>query len=122
MIKEDKEVFIVYKDKSYYCQVELALDIIGGKWKGVILWYLKEDNLRYSELKRKITSISEKILIKELKSLQQHDIVKRKSYDVVPPKVEYSLTRYGKTLIPIVDMLSSWGDKHANKFGKKAIS
>ncbi len=119
MIKGDKDVMLAYKGKSYFCPVELTLDMIGGKWKGVIIWYLKDRTLRFNEIKKTITTISEKVLIKELKTLQEHGIVKRKSYPVVPPKVEYSLTEYGKTLIPIFAHISEWGESHIEKYGKK---
>jgi len=119
MIKNNEEVILNYKGKSYYCPVELTLDLIGGKWKGVIIWYLKDGTFRFSQIKKMITSISEKVLIKELKSLQQYGIVKRKSYNVVPPKVEYSLTDYGKTLIPIFKKISAWGENHVEKYGSK---
>ncbi|MBQ0733562.1 winged helix-turn-helix transcriptional regulator [Aquimarina celericrescens] len=106
-----------YKDKHYYCPVELTMDLVGGKWKGVIIWYLKDSTMRYNELKKKITTISEKVLIKELRSLESDGIVSRKVYPEVPPKVEYSLTPYGKTLIPIFELISKWGNKHVELYG-----
>lgn len=117
MIKKNKNILLKLKEKQYYCPVELTLDLIGGKWKGIIIWYLKDKTLRYNELKKQITTISEKVLIRELKSLKSNGIVHRKAYPVVPPKVEYSLTPYGKTLIPIFDLISNWGETHVAQFG-----
>ncbi len=88
-----------------------------GKWKGVSIWYLKDPTMRYNELKKKITTISEKVLIKELRSLESDGIVSRKVYPEVPPVIEYSLTAYGEKLIPIFELISTWGNKHVELYG-----
>ena len=117
MLKKNKSVLLQYRDKTYYCPVELTLDLIGGKWKGVIIWYLGNSTLRFTELKKNITTISEKMLSRELKSLEDNGILSRKVYPEIPPKVEYTLTPYGKTLLPIFNLLSEWGDNHVRLHG-----
>ncbi len=98
---------------KYNCPVEATLDVIGGKWKAVILFHLFEDGtLRFAELKRKIPGVSERVLTKQLRELEADGIVHREVYPEVPPKVEYSLTRYGKTIKPVSQALCRWGEKH----------
>jgi DNA-binding HxlR family transcriptional regulator len=118
MIKNNKNVQIKIDGKTYFCPVEVTMSIMGGKWTAPILWYLKGKTLRYHELKKSLVSISEKVLIKELKSLETLGLITRKPYPVVPPRVEYTLSAYGKTMIPIIDMISKWGEAHSKKFGK----
>jgi DNA-binding HxlR family transcriptional regulator len=97
---------------QYHCPVEAALDVIGGKWKAVILFWLRDEMYRFGELRRKIPDISERMLTQHLRELEEDGIVQRKVYAVVPPKVEYSLTAYGRTLRPITELLCAWGKKH----------
>lgn len=118
MIKNSKNVQIDIDGRTYFCPVEVTMSIMGGKWTAPILWYLKGKTLRYGEIKRMLVTISEKVLIHELKTLEEAGLIVRKAYPVVPPKVEYSLSAYGKTIIPIVDLISKWGETHAKKFGK----
>jgi DNA-binding HxlR family transcriptional regulator len=89
-----------------------TLHVIGGKWKPLILFMIKNESLRTSELQRGIDGISQKMLIQQLKELEADGIISRKVYPVVPPKVEYSLTDYGKTLLPIIKLMQEWGDTH----------
>lgn len=117
MLKNDKNIIIELKGKKYFCPVEVTMDIIGGKWTGPILWYLIDNTLRYGELKRLLVNISERMLIKELKSLQKWGLVNRKSYPVVPPKVEYSLSKKGETLIPLIKLISEWGFEYSKENG-----
>ena len=100
------------------CPVETALDAIAGKWKILILWYLRRDILRFSELQKKLPRVTQKMLIQKLRELEEDGIVKREVYPVVPPKVEYSLTSYGETLKPILKQMYLWGEIHKNKFSK----
>jgi DNA-binding HxlR family transcriptional regulator len=102
----------------YHCPVEAALDVIGGKWKVVILFWLKEGVRRFSELRRLIPGISERMLTQQLRELEDHGIVHRRVYAQVPPKVEYSLTPYGRTLRPITDLMCAWGKKHISRSGR----
>lgn len=98
--------------KNYNIGVEATLDVIGGKWKPIILCNLCQQPLRTSELKRKIPGISQKVLIQQLHELNDSQIINRKIYNQVPPKVEYSLSDYGKTLRPALDSLCKWGEMH----------
>lgn len=99
-----------FRDKYYNNPVELALDIIGGKWKMPILWRLKERSWRYGELKKNIGKITHKMLAEQLKELERDGLISRKVYPEVPPKVEYSITEKGQTVIPIIDSLREWGN------------
>lgn len=86
------------------------MDYIGGKWKTVVLWYLKNETLRFPELRQKIPDITEKMLSLQLKSLEQDGLIKRKVLGSKPPiRVEYSLTEFGKTLVPVLNTLAKWG-------------
>lgn len=96
----------------YNIGVEATMDVIGGKWKPIILCNLRHGNLRTSELKRQISGISQKMLIQQLRELEENHIVDRKVYNQVPPKVEYSLSEYGQTLGVVLDNLCSWGEQH----------
>jgi DNA-binding HxlR family transcriptional regulator len=99
----------------YHCPVEATLDVIGGKWKVLILFWLKSGTLRCGELRRKIPGISERMLIQQLRQMEEHGIVHREVYAEVPPKVEYSLTAYGQSLRPITDLMCDWGKKHMRR-------
>ena len=89
-------------DTEYHCPMELTLDLIGGKWKSLILWHLSDNILRFSELKKALPKVTQKMLTQQLRELEQDGLVKRHIYTQVPPKVEYSLTDVGKTLWLIV--------------------
>jgi DNA-binding HxlR family transcriptional regulator len=98
---------------SHDCKVETALDILVGKWKPVILFHLLgKGTLRFSELQRLIPDITKKMLTTQLRELEYHDIINRKIYAQIPPKVEYSMTEYGIGLIPILEAMHNWGIKH----------
>ena len=99
-----------FQGKYYNNPVELSLDIIGGKWKMPILWRLKERSWRYGELKKNIGRITHKMLAEQLKELEGDGLISRKVYPEVPPKVEYSITEKGQTVIPIIDSLREWGN------------
>ncbi|WP_099156924.1 winged helix-turn-helix transcriptional regulator [Virgibacillus ndiopensis] len=95
------------------CRVEDALGILVGKWKPIILLnLLKEGTQRFSELKRSMPGITQKMLTKQLRELEDEDIVERVVYPQVPPKVEYSISEYGKSLEPILAAMHEWGTKH----------
>ncbi len=101
-----------------YCPVKVTTKVIGGKWKVVILYHLKEGTKRFAELRREIGDITERMLSQQLKELEQDGLVNRKVYPEVPPKVEYTLTTYSKTLLPILDLMEEWGRNHKKKLGR----
>lgn len=92
--------------------MEAALEVIGGKWKGIILYHLLDGEVRFSELKRQVGSVTQRMLTKQLRELENDGLISRKVYPVVPPKVEYSLTEKGQTLDPILIALRDWGQEH----------
>ncbi|WP_343697970.1 helix-turn-helix domain-containing protein [Flavobacterium sp.] len=94
-----------------YCPVDYAFQRIGGKYKGRILWSLKDDILRYGELKRNIEGITPKMLTQTLKELEADGLIFRKVYLEVPPRVEYSLSETGIELIPFINQMSAWAEK-----------
>ncbi len=100
------------RDIHYNCPVEAALGMIGGKYKTVILYHLKTETLRYSELKRILSNATPKMLTQQLRELEADGLITRTVYPVVPPKTEYSMTEFGKTLIPVLDALCSWGEDY----------
>ncbi len=100
-------------DHPYGCSVEATLSVIGGRWKPVIIFnLLQNDILRFGELKKKITGITQRMLTNQLRELEKDQIVFRKVYAEVPPRVEYSLTDYGCTLEPIMIAMRNWGAEH----------
>lgn len=99
--------------KTYNCEKELTLAVIGGKWKMLILWHLgKEGTKRFGELKAYMPNITQRMLVNQLRELEEDKIVHREVYPVVPPKVEYSLTEHGKTLMPILESMYEWGKNY----------
>ncbi|MBX9768370.1 MAG: helix-turn-helix transcriptional regulator [Bdellovibrionales bacterium] len=102
-------------DVAEGCPVEATLDVIGGKWKGVILYHLLGDTIRFGELRRIVPDVTQRVLTKQLRELEAVGIVHRKVYAEVPPKVEYSLTPLGKTLSPIIKAMRDWGYNYSEK-------
>ncbi|MDD9269359.1 winged helix-turn-helix transcriptional regulator [Paenibacillus sp. GCM10023248] len=92
------------------CPVETTIDVIGGKWKGVILYHLMSGTKRFGELRRIYPQVTHHILTLQLRELEREGIIERKTYNQVPPKVEYSLTEFGKTLNPIILLMKEWGE------------
>lgn len=97
----------------YYCPVDLTLSVIGGRWKGLVFWNLRDGAKRFGEMKKILVGINDKMLTQVLRELGQSGIVNRKVYQVVPPKVEYSLTKEGKKLLPVMKQMADWGEKFA---------
>lgn len=91
------------------CPMNLVNKIISGKWKMLILWYLSNKKLRFSDIQNKLPNVAPKVLSRQLKSLEQDNLINRKAYPVVPPKVEYSLTEVGRRLLPILEMMHKFG-------------
>jgi len=94
------------------CGLDLIGEVLYGKWKIRLLWFISEGAKRPSEIQRKIPGASRRVLNIQLKELEEHELISRKVYRVVPPNVEYSLTEFGKTLIPVIFTLAQWGDEH----------
>jgi DNA-binding HxlR family transcriptional regulator len=105
------------KIKTYNCPVEAAIDVIGGKWKALILWWLHQRTWRFAELRRQIPGITEKMLTQQLRELEMDGIVARRAYPTVPPKVEYSLTEYGRSLKRALRAICDWGRNHMVRIG-----
>lgn len=97
------------------CGLDLIGEVLYGKWKIRLLWFIDQGHQRPSQLQRKIPDASRRVLNIQLKELEEHELVVRKIYPVVPPKVEYSLTDFGKTLIPVIAAIGNWGDKHEQR-------
>lgn len=102
---------------TFGCSVEAALSVIGGKWKGVILFHLLEGTKRFNELHRELPGITQRMLTLQLRELEADQVVHRKVYAEVPPRVEYRLTEFGMTLKPILMDLRLWGDSYKNQLG-----
>ena len=109
---------INFRGNKFSNQVELSLFVLGGKWKILILWKLNESLMRYGELKKSLPKVTHKMLTQQLRELESDEIIKRKVYPEVPPKVEYSLTLLGKSVIPIIDLLNDWGEEYSSVFKK----
>lgn len=104
------------------CPVTATLQIIGGKWKPIIIWSLSSGTKRFGELKKFMPGVTQKMLTQQLRELEADSIVERKIYAEVPPRVEYSLSEKGKTLRPIMDQMCAWGTEHVLKGTKNAGS
>jgi DNA-binding HxlR family transcriptional regulator len=104
------------RNKEYACTFEITMDLIGGKWKPIIIWHLgTKGTKRFSELKKLIPQITQKMLTQQLRELESDSLVERKVYPQVPPKVEYSLTDLGESLMPILRLMCVWGEKYYEK-------
>ncbi|WP_153798766.1 winged helix-turn-helix transcriptional regulator [Foetidibacter luteolus] len=97
------------------CGLDLIGEVLYGKWKIRLLWFINEGYTRPSELQRKIPDATRRVLNIQLKELEDHELITKKIYPVVPPKVEYSLTEFGQTLIPVISVLGNWGDKNEDR-------
>ena len=97
---------------KHNCPVEATLELIGGKYKALILWHLAESKLRYSQLRLQISGITPKMLTQQLRELEARQLIHREVFPIVPPKVEYSLTDLGKSLIPILVAMRDWGSDY----------
>jgi DNA-binding HxlR family transcriptional regulator len=106
--------------RSPGCAVEATLSLIDGKWKGVVLWHLLEETLRFNEIRRRLPHCTQRMLTNQLRELETDGLVARKVYAEIPPKVEYSLTPLGRTLAPVILALKAWGDTNADRFAAKA--
>lgn len=117
MIIDGKEYEYEIGVETYYCALDVTMSFIGGKWKTIVLWYLRKGNKRFGELKKLIPPITEKMLSLQLKELERDNIVKRTIYPEVPPRVEYELTEEGKTLLPLLEEIAAWGRRKGSLEG-----
>lgn len=116
--ESEKQVFLgmaKYKLNGtfYYCPVDLTLQIVGGRWKGIVIWNLRDGSLRFSELKRRLVTINDKMLAQVLRDLEGLNVVQRTVVEVTPPKVTYCLTAEGIQLLPIMQEMNNYGAKYA---------
>lgn len=102
---------------EYQCAINMVIEIIGGKWKVLILWNLNEGGKRFNELKRTLPGITQKMLTQQLRELEQHGLVSRIVYEEMPPRVEYTTTALGKKLQPTLFEMCKWGDRYAEEKG-----
>jgi DNA-binding HxlR family transcriptional regulator len=109
MIINGEDKVIKLRGEVFHCAMDVTMRFIGGKWKTVVLWYLIKGKKRFSELKRLIPDITEKMLSLQLKNLEQDGLVRRTLYPEVPPRVEYELTDFGRTLVPMLEEIAKWG-------------
>ncbi len=104
------------------CGLDLIGEVLYGKWKIRLLWFIDQGHKRPSELQRKIPDASRRVLNIQLKELEDHELIMKKIYPVVPPKVEYSLTAFGMSLIPIISALGQWGDQHEDRLRRVILN
>lgn len=102
----------VFREKHFSCSIDVTLAVIGGKWKTSILWHLSGQTMRFSELQRRFSETTRKMLTQQLRELEQDGLVARVVYPQVPPKVEYSLTEKGRSVMPILDRMCEWGKNY----------
>ena len=102
-------------EDSFLCPLEATVQLIGGKYKAIILWHLMDGALRYSALHRRMPRATDKMLAQQLRELEKDGLISRTVYPVVPPKTEYALTSFGKTLAPILDAMCNWGSGYLSK-------
>lgn len=108
--------------EDYRCPVEITLEVIGGKWKALILWHLTFKTLRFSQLQRRLAGVTQKMLTQQLRELERDRLVHRQVYAEVPPRVEYSLTPDGRTLQPLLQLMCDWGASRRTAGGPPACS
>jgi DNA-binding HxlR family transcriptional regulator len=115
--KYTEEIVLTHSryDCNLGCPVEATLKVIGGKWKGIVLYHLMSETIRFNQLRRLMPEITQRMLTKQLRELEADKLVSRKVYAEVPPKVEYSLTKYGHTLVPVIHALQKWGINHLER-------
>lgn len=100
---------ITYRGIEYRCPVELTISLLSGKWKAVLLWELSERTIRFNELTRLFPEVTRKMLTQQLKEMERDGLVHRQEYNQIPPKVEYSLTEFGRSFMPVIRSMNQWG-------------
>lgn len=114
----DEQYKFIIDGEDYHCALDITAAFIGGKWKTVVLWYLRKTKKRFSELTEVIPDITDKMLSLQLRALEADGLIKRTIYPEVPPRVEYELTKEGQSLIPVLEAMAEWGRNKAKKDGK----
>jgi DNA-binding HxlR family transcriptional regulator len=115
----DTEYLIQIGKRQYLCAMDITMDFVGGKWKTVVLWYLRKDKLRFAELRKKIPQITERMLSITLKQLEDDGLILREVFTSKPPlRVDYSLTPFGETLIPLLNAIAKWGRELGEEKGR----
>ncbi len=117
MIINEEEYIYRIDGNIFHCALDVTMYFVGGKWKAVILWYLRNKTYRFGSLKRQIPDITEKMLSLQLKALVEDGLVSREQFEEVPKRVEYSLTEFGNSLIPMLNEIAKWGRNFAEKNG-----
>lgn len=110
------------EDNEYRCTVAVTLEVIGGKWKSLVLWHLRSKTLRFSQLQRRLTRVTQKMLTQQLRDLERDGLVHRQVYAEVPPRVEYSLTDLGRSVVPILNLMCDWGREFDRLNGREQSS
>ncbi|MGL5892838.1 MAG: winged helix-turn-helix transcriptional regulator [Bacteroidia bacterium] len=118
MLINDKEYLIRLDGETFHCALDVTMRFIGGKWKTVVLWYLRKGPMRFSEIRKCIPQITEKMLSLQLRELERDKIISRKVYAEVPPRVEYAFTEHGASLIPVVEAMAGWGREKSRAEGE----
>ncbi len=118
MIINEEEYYFKINEREFHCALDVTMAYIGGKWKSIVLWYLRKGEKRFKDLKKHIPQITEKMLSLQLKELEQDGIVTRTVFAEVPPRVEYKLTEHGKSLIPMLEEMAKWGRAKGEREGK----
>jgi len=118
MLINNEAYKFVLDGKDYHCALDITMDKIGGKWKAVVIWYLRNGKKRFGELKTLIPDITDKMLSLQLKALESENLVSRSVYAEVPVRVEYELTDEGKSILPVVEAIAAWGRQKAETAGR----
>ncbi len=118
MIIDDEEYKLNIGDMNFHCSLDVSWHYIGGKWKSIVLWYLRKGTMRFGALKAKIPDITDKMLSIQLKSLERDGLIRRQVFAEVPLRVEYTMTDEGRTLLPVLEELAKWGREKATRDGK----
>ena len=118
MIIDGKRFKYRMLNQDFHCALDVTMHYIGGKWKAVVLWYLRKGKKRFGELKELIPDITDKMLSLQLKALEEDGLIKRTVFPEVPPRVEYEYTDAGKSIIPVIEAIAAWGRHKAQNEGK----
>jgi len=118
MLYKGENLEVRLDGRTFHCALDITMAYVGGKWKAVLLWYIRRGPLRFGELRRLVPEITEKMLSLQLKKLERDGLVARRAFPEVPPRVEYSLTAQGRTLVPALEALARWGRRKGKKEGE----